>query len=356
VTLDIDDRGSYFSGMAHVISDNRALPQVSIGIQTADKSKIFKLRTENVTVHDPSTGDLTSWEQIKGKFPENVMVPKAVDVSGEWNDTSLKLSWQTDFGTSGNCILPKSRADQPSDLRALKTDWGEFKRAVSGLTNRRDLFRGQSDRWRLRTTFHRSGRADLLRFLNQDIPTLYRHLSARTRHKFNLKDPDENGAFFNLLQHHGYPTPLLDWSYSPYVAAFFAYRDISRAEELKADSDRCVRIFILDERWRTEVTQILFAARPYPHFSIAEFIAIDNERMIPQQSVSAITNTDDIELYLAEMAIKVGKGEPYLAAIDLPVSQRSMVFADLAHMGVTAGSLFPGLDGTCEELKERHFR
>jgi len=28
---------------------------------------------------------------------------------------------------------------------------------------------------------------------------------------------------------------------------------------------------------------------------------------------------------------------------------------DLSYMGITAGSLFPGLDGTCEELRERNF-
>jgi hypothetical protein len=234
--------------------------------------------------------------------------------------------------------------------------WSDFKQYVSGLTGRRDLFRGQTDAWRLRTTFHRSGRADLIRYINEDIPTLYRHLSFRTRHKFNLKDPDENGAFFNLLQHHGYPTPLVDWSYSPYVAAFFAYRGIPSAEVRGADPNRCVRIFILDERWRQEVQQILIASRPFPNFSVAEFIAIDNERMIPQQSVSALTNVDDIESYLDERAHKIGKGKPYLTAIDLPLSQRSAAIDDLTHMGVTAGSLFPGLDGTCEELKERHFR
>jgi hypothetical protein len=43
------------------------------------------------------------------------------------------------------------------------------------------------------------------------------------------------------------------------------------------------------------------ADRPFRHFSIAEFIAIDNERMIPQQSISAITNVDDIETYIIEM-------------------------------------------------------
>jgi hypothetical protein len=41
--------------------------------------------------------------------------------------------------------------------------------------------------------------------------------------------------------------------------------------------------------------------------------------------------------------------QTYLQAIDLPVSDRSIVARDLATMGITAGSLLPGLDGACEQ-------
>ena len=35
------------------------------------------------------------------------------------------------------------------------------------------------------------------------------------------------------LRHHGFPSPLIDWSYSPYVAAFFAFRDDSAGKPEK---------------------------------------------------------------------------------------------------------------------------
>lgn len=356
ITVDVDDNKSFFLGTAVVTPDEQKLPISIIGFATRDKENNFRFHTDNIVPCDRFTGDVRPWDEIKARYPENVLLPKSADVTGIWNETSLALSWRTDIETHGRCELPRSKADQASELLASKMNWDEFKEHVSAFRGQRNLYRGQKAQWRLRTTFHRSGRADLVRFLAEDIPNVYRHLSVRTRHKFNLKDPDENGAFFNLLQHHGYPTPLLDWSYSPYVAAFFAYRDISREEEAGAGPNRSVRVLILEERWRLEVNQIMQAARPYPHFSIAEFISLENERMIPQQSVSAITNVDDIESYLAGKAQEIGGGKPYLTAVDLPVSQRSVVFADLSHMGVTAGSLFPGLDGACEELKERNFR
>ena len=45
----------------------------------------------------------------------------------------------------------------------------------------------------------------------------------------------------------------------------------------------------------------------------------------------------------------------FLRVIDLPLGDRNLVIRELTLMGVTAGSLFPGVEGTCEELRERFF-
>ena len=90
-----------------------------------------------------------------------------------------------------------------------------------------------------------------------------------------------------------------------------------------------------------------------PHLSFMEFVAVENERMIPQQAASTVSNIDDIESYVALMG--KGKGSVYLSAIDLPVRDRRQVIREVRYMGITAGALFPGLDGACEELKERNF-
>jgi hypothetical protein len=350
ITINIDDCGEYFQGTAFVIENTTPPLAVGVGFVTANKENTFQLHNKSVFVHDPQSGQRVRWDEIKSQYPEGFNIPASVDIDGEWTETSLQLSWQASNGQSGKLSLCKSEADRPSNLKAQQMSWSVFKQHVSQMAKRRHLFRGQAKPWRLRTKYHRSGRADLSRFLDIDVNELYRRLSSRTKHKFNRNDADENGAFLNLLQHHGYPTPLLDWTYSPYVAAFFAYRDVSRSEAREAEATDCVRIFILDERWRTKPHSTLISP-PFPNFSILEFLTIDNDRMIPQQALSAITNVDDIESYITT----VGKDTSYLSAIDLPITERETVYADLAHMGITAGSLFPGLDGACEELKERLF-
>jgi len=76
-------------------------------------------------------------------------------------------------------------------------------------------------------------------FLNKDVSELQRHLSAISKHTFDFDKATEFGAFINLAQHHGYPTPLIDWTFSPYVAAFFAFKGIKK-ETTKSE----LRVFI----------------------------------------------------------------------------------------------------------------
>ncbi len=231
-------------------------------------------------------------------------------------------------------------------------NWDEFKKFV--LENRYEyLYRGQAEGWRLQTSFHRRGRYDLTRYKLEDIPQLHRALSSRTRHVFHMENGLEYGAFLNLAQHHGYPTPLLDWTHSLYVAAFFAFRGMSQ-EQADRDESKAVRIYMFDaKKWQRNYMQNPNLLTGQQHLSVMDLLAIENDRMVPQQATTTITNVADIEGFIQRH--EQGSGEVYLKAIDIPWKERDKVVRELKIMGLTAGSLFPGIDGTCEELKEKMF-
>jgi len=351
--INVDDRVDHYSGVAYFNDFNPQFLSTASFFKSKNKDNKFTLKENPILPINPESGEIDSWINFKRIYGD-VKYSSYADVDGEWNENELTVKWKTELGAVGSCTLIKNSTDKPSDYIPKILDWDSFKQDVSNLENKRFIFRGQNKLLRLRTNFHRTRRAELNRFINEDIKTLHRVLSARTRHIFNLNVPDENGAFFNLAQHHGYPTPLLDWTYSPYVAAFFAYRGISNEDSLKANESDRVRIFVFDQdKWKNDSRQSVLLATSFPHLSIMEFMAIDNERVIPQQAVSTVTNIDDIESFIRVNEDRTNN--KYLYLIDLPIRERTRILRELSYMGITAGSLFPGLDGACEELREKFF-
>ena len=203
--VNVDELRDGYGGVVFLMpSDFNRWPSAVASFRTLGKAQSFKFRTNTLRPIDPRTADFTTWESVKELYPKDITFSNYADVEGSWSDESLTLAWTTDIGVKGNCVLPRSQTSQPSKLQVIARDWEEFKKEVAPLDHRKFIFRGQRNSWRLRTSYHRCNRADLSRYLVEDIPSLHRHLSARTRHVFNLTVPNENGAFFNLIQHHGY--------------------------------------------------------------------------------------------------------------------------------------------------------
>ncbi len=353
VVVDIDDMGSYYQGVGSVWDSNGELPNSLVRFTTRDKAEQQTFAGVPIIALDRA-GDILAPDALARFRTAGGVFPNSADVALSLQEDGLKIEWTTSVRTSGSCLAPisKTRAAVRSEIEPMPVGtWNEFKTIVNGLEPRRFIFRGHEDnRWRLRSSFFRTGRANLERYANLDVADLQRIFSGLTRTSYNLNDRLYYAAFLNLAQHHGFPTPLLDWTRSPYVAAFFAFRNLGRRET----SATKVRIYKLDIlAWAADNPLYPKVFTSPPHLSIVDALAFDNPRAIPQQSTSTISSVDDIEDFVR--GVESEKQKRYLEVIDLDVGDRELVKRELALMGITAGSLFPGLDGACEALREQNF-
>lgn len=348
IMFNIDEVDDHFEGVAYLNPSTPGLPASVAYLSTSNRDKDQAAKGYIFPI-DPRTNFPGKWEDIKGLYGESVVHSSEANVNLRAQGNTLYVDAVSDVGVTF-ALLERPSGNGESKIQGQQMSWNDFKLLVSSMSKSSYLFRGQQKPWSLCTSFHRRGRYRMSEFTNRDVKQLHKRLSAITSHFFDLNVPDQNGAFFNLLQHHGYPTPLLDWSHSPYIAAFFAFRD----RPIGYDGDEVIRIYKFNnQKWQESYTQIQSLDPPFPHLSVMEFIAIDNPRLAPQQAVTTVSNLHDIEAYILEKESETGIR--FLEAIDIPANEREQAMRDLRFMGITAGSMFPGIDGVCEELRERNF-
>ena len=349
IIVNIDETISCYQIIAYIRPNNLKLPVSVAYIQTENKS-LKQTVTAHVNAINPKTGFQSKWEDVRKLFDDDIVHSDTSEVVIKLEDNKLHINSVSNVDVELVSLLEKSNNTNKSKITGEPKSWLEFKEFISGMESSQCLFRGQKEPWRLRTTFHRGERYRISEFIDKDVKQLHQRLSAITKHYFDLSVPDQNGAFINLLQHHGYPTPLLDWSYSPYVSAFFAFR----SWPLGYSGDGDIRIYIFDNKaWKLKYDQFQVLDPLFLHLSVMEFISIDNPRLVPQQAITTVTNIDDIEAYILEKQ-KIDDVQ-YIRAIDIPANEREVAMRELRFMGITAGSMFPSLDGVCEEFMERNF-
>lgn len=238
-------------------------------------------------------------------------------------------------------------------MRIKYQSWQDYKRWVfeHTINNHSFLFRGQENsEWKLKTSLHRINPSiNMNIYIHNIIPEIHNQLLSKGFEIHNLSEIYSFNSFLAKLQHHGFPTPMLDWSYNPYIAAYFAIQNTNP----KVTSDY-FSIYIFDY-----LSWIKLYFQPIDLLGQESFISTfkpyyqNNPRLIVQNSIMTITNVNDIESYLSYA--ENSKNSTYLYKINISKSEIATINNDLNNMGIVKDRLFPDLDQFCLDMKRNFF-
>ena len=248
--------------------------------------------------------------------------------------------------------------------------WGEWKQETERLiaenrqANEQEcytpplLFRGQkSASWGLESSLERLGnKLPSMELFHKEIMIVKIAFESLTGKRWNqpfdskLGDdypgPPKDYEFLVYLRHNGYPTPILDWTRSPYVASFFAYQQKS--------SEKQVAIFIYQESkngckggWVGEPTII----------NCGPTIRTHERHYIQQAEYTYCKKKEGDNWYYANHEDGFScsdEDQDILKKYILPANERRKAMADLDAMNINAFSLFGSEEGLAEMLSNRN--
>jgi len=260
------------------------------------------------------------------------------------------------------------------------------------------IFRGQDLHGDLKTSIERA--FEEFEIDGNDRPKREKQLirSFQRKAPYHLKGigvpaPDNTLEWLSLMQHHGAPTRLLDWTYSFYRALYNAISKSSRKDKLWESE-----LWVMNTRWFTDKTEnkIRKSINKAPQRTKKELLdALDhaeeevrdykgllannrnkvvqylmdlkeplplvynvtpiglNERIIYQQGTFVLPGDitkcfmQNFEPYIKDNC----KDHLYRIVIKLEQRERNKIIEELNDMNINEAVLFPGLDGFARSLR-----
>jgi len=164
----------------------------------------------------------------------------------------------------------------------------------------------------------------------------------------HIPSRDDDFEWLALMQDHGAPTRLLDFSWSPYVAAFFALHnaredgviwacnpaEIETAKDVKLGEPGNFRKHVLSNK-----NSVVWLGEPHAM----------NRRLIAQSGTFLVPGV--LDRSIEEILREYSNPEDTLIKFILPaVKIRDKGMQELYRMNITQATLFPDLDGLARSL------
>jgi hypothetical protein len=160
--------------------------------------------------------------------------------------------------------------------------------------------------------------------------------------------------FLAHLRHHGFPSPLLDWSRSPYVAAYFACRSYRRSDP----PDKKVSIYAFCER----LVGAKSTSMPDARISTFGPIVSTHHRHFRQQSEYSICIQFEKEIgwrFAQHEAVAVpfhqDATQDVVWKFNIPASECPRILRVLSQYNLNAYSLFGTEESLTESLALREY-
>jgi hypothetical protein len=236
------------------------------------------------------------------------------------------------------------------------------------------IFRGQADsRWALKTSLERAAERNPVPDVRVLEDRLFREFR-RIYHQYANHIPGEDSRveWSSIMQHYGCPTRLLDFTYSVYIAAYFA---------LEYALGDCA-VWAIDARRINHRAAVLFSAAGRDSGAVERLTKIYEKSDLyesdtvhlawPEPAVPAVRAVLPVNPFRLDQRLRIQQGvflipgdvgAPFMDNLEslpdiaggvkkiiIPAGIRTEAIQDLFRMQLTRTSLFPGLDGFAQSL------